>query len=94
MRFGLRKRLPYLKVVTNNTIDSNAVWMTLNVREYDEKGILSPLSSEDDSVASKQFEFFHLAGVDQGDRVVIVVGCGNVIYQQSVGPLPRFPFVG
>jgi len=88
MRFGLRKRLPYLKVVTNNTIDSNAVWMTLYIREDDEKGIFPPLSSEDDMVASKQIEFIHPAGVHQGRRVV-VEAAWNVIYQQPVEPATR-----
>jgi len=46
-------KLPDLKVVANNTIDSNVVWMTLDIRKDDEEGVFSPLSSEDDSVASK-----------------------------------------
>ena len=67
-------KLPDLKVVANNTIDSNVVWMTLDIRKDDEEGVFSPLPSEDDSVASKQIEFFHPAGVHQGHRVIIVVG--------------------
>lgn len=67
------------EVVANNSVDSGTSVIELIIGEDNEDGVLSLLSSYQDSVATEKLKLFHGSLREGNDTVVIVDGIGNPV---------------
>lgn len=72
------------QIVTNNTVETSAAVIKIIVREDNQDGVLSLLSTNQDGIAAEELERLHGVIGESDDGVVIIDGVGYPVFPMSV----------